>query len=492
MATAILKPSDVQVQYSQLLINGKWTDARSGKTFPTINPATGETIAQIAEAEKADVDLAVKAARKAFDEGPWRTTGAKARAALLFKVADLIEKYAEGLARLETIDTGKPITQSRFVDIPLTVQCFRYYAGWTDKMLGETIPVEGNLFNYTLREPVGVAGLITPWNFPLMLVAWKMAPALACGNTVVLKPAEQTPLTALHLGAILMEAGFPAGVVNIVPGFGPTAGASLSGHPDVDKIAFTGEVTTGKIIMQAAAGNLKKVSLELGGKAPNIIFADSDLATAVKASLDAIYLNQGEVCCSGSRLFVEEKIHDEFVERAKGMAAQRKVGNPLDPATEQGAQNSKDQFEKILRYIDCGKKEAKLVCGGEPVKVGNGKGYFIKPTVFDGVTNTMKIARDEIFGPVLSVLRFKTLDDLVRQANDTIYGLTAGIWTKDITRAHNLARAIRAGTIWINCYDCFDSASPFGGYKQSGFGRDLSHHALDLYTQVKSVWVNLD
>ena len=492
MVTTTLKPSDVTVKYAKLLIHGKWTNAKSGKTFTTVNPATGETIARIAEADKADVDLAVKAARKAFEEGPWRKMGAKGRASLLFKVADIIEKYAEELARLETLDTGKPITQSRFVDIPLTVQCFRYYAGWTDKILGETIPVEGNYFNYTLREPVGVVGQIIPWNFPLMLAAWKMAPALACGNTVVLKPAEQTPLTALYLGAIMMEAGLPPGVVNIVPGFGPTAGAALSGHMDVDKIAFTGEVTTGKIIMQAAAGNLKKISLELGGKAPNIVFADADVPTAVKASLDAIYLNQGEVCCAGSRLFVQDKIHDQFMDLAKGIAIKRKVGDPLDPATEQGAQNSKDQYEKILRYIEIGKREAKLVCGGGPAKVNNGKGFFIKPTLFDGVNNTMKIAREEIFGPVLSVLRFKDTDDLVRQANDTIYGLTAGIWTKDIARAHNLARALRAGTIWINCYDCFDSASPFGGYKQSGFGRDLSHHALDMYTQVKSVWVNLD
>ncbi len=488
---AVLKPSDIQVRYTKLLIDGKWKDAVSGKTFPTVNPATGQTIAKIAEADKKDIDLAVKAARKAFEEGPWKKMGAKARAALLFKVADLIEQNAEELARLETLDTGKPITQSRFVDVPLTAQAFRYYAGWTDKILGETIPVEGNYFNYTLREPVGVVGQIIPWNFPLMLLAWKMAPALACGNTVVLKPAEQTPLTALRMGAIFLEAGFPPGVVNILPGFGPTAGAALAGHMDVDKIAFTGEVSTGKLIVQAAANNLKKVSLELGGKAPNIIFADADLPTAVKASLDAIYLNQGEVCCAGSRLFVQDKVHDQFVDMAEKIALKRKIGNPFDPATEQGSQNSKDQYEKILRCIEVGKKEAKLVYGGEPAKVNGGKGYFIKPTLFDNVTNKMRIAQEEIFGPVLSVLRFSDMDDLVRQANDTIYGLSAGIWTRDISRAHNLARAIKAGTIWVNCFDCFDSASPFGGYKQSGFGRDLSHHCLEQYTQVKSVWVNL-
>ncbi len=483
---------NAKIRYTKLLINGKWQDAQSGKTFPTINPATTENLAHIAEADKADVDLAVAAARAAFETGPWKKMGAKARASILFKIADLIEKNIEELALLETLDTGKPITQSRLVDIPMSAQCFRYYAGWTDKMLGETIPVEGNFFNFTLREPVGVAGLIVPWNFPLMLTAWKVAPALACGNTCVLKPAEQTPLTALYLGALCLEAGIPEGVVNIVPGFGPTAGAAITEHPGVDKVSFTGEASTGKIILRAAAGNLKRVTLELGGKAPNIIFADSDLPTAVKASLDAVYFNQGEVCCSGSRLFIEEKAHDEFVAMAKDMISKRKVGDPQNPATEQGAQNSKDQYEKILGYINVGKKEAKLVCGGEPAKVGNGKGYFIAPTMFDGVTNDMKIAQEEIFGPVLSVLSFRDADDLVRQANNTIYGLSAGIWTKHITRAHNLARAIKAGTIWINCYDCFDSASPFGGYKQSGFGRDLSHHALDAYTQVKSVWVNLD
>ncbi len=482
----------IKISYRKLLIDGAWRDAQSGKTFATVNPATGETLAQIAEADKADVDLAVKAARKAFDDGPWKKMSPKSRAGLLFKTADLLEKYAEELAVLETLDTGKPIAQSRAVDIPMAAQTFRYYAGWCDKILGETIPVEGYLLNYTLREPMGVCGLITPWNFPLMLEAWKMAPALACGNTCVLKPAEQTPLTALRLGAILTEAGFPPGVVNIVPGFGPTAGAAISGHAQVDKVAFTGEVGTGKIIMQAAAGNLKRVSLELGGKAPNIVFADADIPTAVRAGMDAIYLNQGEVCCAGSRLFVQEKAHDEFVDRARAMAKARKVGDPMDPATEQGAQNSKDQYEKILSYIEHGKKEAKLVCGGAPAKVGNSKGFFIQPTIFDGVTNTMKIAREEIFGPVLSVLRFKDTEDLIRQANDTIFGLTAGIWTRDIGRAHSLARAIRAGTVWINCYDCFDPASPFGGYKQSGFGRDLSHHAIESYTQIKSVWVNMD
>ncbi len=489
---AVLKPRDISVKYTKLLIDGQWKNAVSGRTFTTIHPATGEAIAEIAEADKADVDLAVRAARKAFEEGPWKKMGAKTRAALLHKIADAIEKNAEELARLETLDTGKPISQSRAVDVPMAVQCFRYYAGWTDKILGETIPVEGNYFNYTLREPVGVVGQIIPWNFPLMLASWKTAPALACGNTIVLKPAEQTPLTALYLGALCMEAGLPQGVIKVAPGFGPTAGAALSGHMDVDKIAFTGEVTTGKEIMKAAACNLKRVSLELGGKAPNIVFADADLPTAVKASLDGIYLNQGEVCCSGSRLFVQDKVHDEFVAMAKGIATQRKVGNPLDPATEQGSQNSKDQYEKILRYIDIGKKEARLVCGGEPAKVNDGKGYFIKPTVFDGVTNQMRIAREEIFGPVLSVLRFRDAENLVAQANDTIFGLSAGLWTRDIARAHNLARAIKAGTVWINCYDCFDSASPFGGYKQSGFGRDLSHHCLEQYTQIKSVWVNLE
>lgn len=490
--TAAVKPSDIQVKHTRLLIDGKWRDAANGKTFPDANPATTETFAHIAEGAKADIDLAVAAARKAFESGPWRTMSPKTRGGLLFKLADLVDKHGEELARLETLDTGKPISQSRNVDIPLASQTFRYYGGWTDKILGETIPVEGNFFNYTLREPVGVCGLIIPWNFPLMLAAWKLAPALACGNTCVLKPAEQTPLTALYLGALIMEAGFPPGVVNIVPGFGPTAGAALSGHPDVDKIAFTGEVTTGKEIMKAAAGNLKKISLELGGKAPNIIFADADLPSAIRGSVEGVFLNQGEVCCSGTRLFVEDKVHDALVEQLKNFAVKRKVGDPFNPATEQGAQNSKDQFDKILRYIDIGKKEARLVCGGGPAKVDGGKGYFVQPTVFDQVRNDMKIAREEIFGPVLSVLRFKDVNELLAHANDTIFGLTAGIWTKDISKAHKLAKAVRAGTVWVNCYDCFDAASPFGGYKQSGFGRDLSHHCLEQYTQVKSVWVNLD
>ncbi len=390
---------------------------------------------------------------------------------------------------METLDNGKPISETTNVDIPLVIDCFLYYAGWADKIHGETIPVRGEFFNYTLREPVGVVGQIIPWNFPLLMAAWKIAPALACGNTVVLKPAEQTPLTALRLGEICQEAGLPDGVLNIVPGYGPTAGAALAEHMDVDKIAFTGAHTTGRIIMQAASKNLKRISLELGGKSPNIVFADSDIDSAVAGAMTGIFLNQGEVCCAGSRLFLEKSIHDEFVEKLSNKAADMRVGNPEDAGTQMGAQVSREQFDKILGYIDTGKQEgAKLVTGGE--RCGE-KGYFIRPTIFDAVDNNMKIAREEIFGPVVTAITFDDVSEMVRQSNLSIYGLAAAVWTRDIKKAHRLARDLKAGTIWINTYNTFDAASPFGGFKQSGFGRELGVHALELYTQVKSVWINL-
>ena len=485
----MITKEEVKIKPGKLFIDGKWVDSVSGKTFDTLNPATEEVITSIAEGDSADIDLAVTVARKAFEDGPWGKTDARERGRILLRVMDLIEKNKDELALLETLDNGKPISETTNADLPLVIDCLLYYAGWADKIHGETIPVRGEFFNYTLREPVGVVGQIIPWNFPLLMAAWKIAPAIACGNTVVLKPAEQTPLTALRLGEICQEAGLPDGVLNIVPGYGPTAGAALAEHMDVDKIAFTGEYTTGRIIMQAASKNLKRVSLELGGKSPNIVFADSDIDSAVAGAMTGIFFNQGEVCCAGSRLFLERSIHDEFVDKLSSRASSLSVGNPEDAGTQMGAQVSKEQFDKILGYIDTGKQEgAKLVTGGE--RCGE-KGYFIRPTIFDAVDNNMKIAREEIFGPVVSAITFDDVDDMVRQSNLSIYGLAAAVWTRDIKKAHRLARDLKAGTIWINTYNSFDAASPFGGFKQSGFGRELGIHALELYTQVKSVWINL-
>ena len=396
----MITKEEMKIKPGKLFINGKWVDSVSGKTFGTINPATEEVITSVAEGDKADIDLAVTAARKAFEEGPWRKTDARDRGRILLRIMDLIEKNKEELALLETLDNGKPISETTNADLPLVIDCLLYYAGWADKIHGETIPVRGEFFNYTLREPVGVVGQIIPWNFPLLMAAWKIAPALACGNTVVLKPAEQTPLTALRLGEICQEAGLPDGVLNIVPGYGPTAGAALAEHMDVDKIAFTGEYTTGRIIMQAASKNLKRVSLELGGKSPNIVFADSDIDSAVNGAMTGIFFNQGEVCCAGSRLFLEKSIHDEFVEKLSDKASSLRVGNPEDAGTQMGAQVSKEQFDKILGYIDSGKQEgAKLVTGGE--RCGK-RGYFVKPTIFDAVDNNMKIAREEILACCVS------------------------------------------------------------------------------------------
>jgi len=484
----VVKPPQVKDQ--PLLIGGKWLDSVSGKTFPTVNPATGETICQVAEGDKADIDLAVKAARKAFEDGPWRKMNASERGRLLNRLADLIEQNKDELAALETLDNGKPLCDAQAADLPLTVKCYRYYAGWADKIHGKTIPVEGPFFCYTRHEPVGVVGQIIPWNFPLLMQAWKWGPALATGCTVVLKPAEQTPLTALRVAALAQEAGFPDGVINVVPGYGPTAGAALSGHMDVDKVAFTGEYLTGQIIMEAAAkSNLKRVTLELGGKSPNVVFADADLDAAVEGAYFGLFFNQGQCCCAGSRLFVEEKVHDQFVEKMLKKARSRKVGDPFDPETEQGPQVSQEQFDRVMGFIDSGKKEgAKLLCGGN--RVGT-KGYFIEPTVFAGVTDQMRIARDEIFGPVMNILKFKDVAEVVRRGNQTQFGLAAAVWTRDIGKAHRLANGLKAGTVWVNCYDVFDAAAPFGGYKMSGQGRELGEYALEAYTEVKTVYVNL-
>lgn len=479
------------VKPGKLLINNEWCEAESGKRFDVFNPATEQKLTDVAEGDAKDIDRAVKSARQAFETGPWKTMAARERGRILNRVALLLQKHKTEFAELETLNNGKPISETLNADLPLAIETFEYYAGLADKIHGDTIPVNGNFFNYTLREPTGVVGQIIPWNFPLLMAAWKLGPALATGCTVVLKPAEQTPLTALKLGEILIEAGLPPGVVNIIPGFGPTAGAAIARHNDVDKVAFTGSTEVGKLVMRLAAeSNLKRVSLELGGKAPNIVFADSDLSAAVDGAMRGIFFNQGEVCCAGSRLFLEEKIHDEFISMLKTRVEKMIVGNPLDPKTQMGAQVNKEQFNKILNYIEKGKQEgAKVVTGGSPA---HKQGYFMKPTILQGVNNQMTVAREEIFGPVVCAIPFKNQDDLRTQANDTIYGLSAGIWTRDIGKAHRLAKEIKAGTVWINCFNCFDAASPFGGFKQSGFGRELGKYALELYTQVKSVWVSLD
>jgi aldehyde dehydrogenase (NAD+) len=473
----------------QLLIGGKWVPAKSGKTFETVNPANEEVLALVAEGDKADVDEAVKAARKAFDEGSWPAMGPHQRARLMFKIADLIEQHGEELALLETLDNGKPLTFSRGFDIPASAETFRYYAGWVTKIYGETNPFDPAFFNYTLREPVGVCGQIIPWNFPLLMAAWKLGPALACGNTVILKPAEQTPLSALRLGEILTEAGVPEGVVNIVTGFGPGAGSSIAEHPAIDKVAFTGSTEVGKLIMQAATGNLKKVSLELGGKAPNIIFPDADLDQAVPQAMMGVYFNSGQVCCAGTRIFVQRDRYDEVVDKCTNFSKNVSVGNPLDQKNVLGPLVSREQFDRVKSYLDIGKKEgAKVTVGGEPV---GGKGYFVKPTLFADVKNEMRIAREEIFGPVGAAIPFKDENDAVLQGNNTDYGLSAGVWTRDVSRAHKVARALKAGTVWVNCFNQLDPISPFGGYKQSGIGRELGKYAIDLYTQIKSVYIKL-
>jgi aldehyde dehydrogenase (NAD+) len=475
---------------TKLLIGNQWISSESGKTFATLNPATGEEIAQIAEADAADVNRAVKEARHALERGPWRKTSASERGRLMNRLADLMERHAEELAVLETLDNGMPLAVARNVAVPLTIAHFRYFAGWADKNQGKTIPVNGDYFCYTRHEPVGVVGQITPWNFPLLMYGMKLGPALATGNTVVLKPAEQTPLTALRLGELIVEAGFPPGVVNILPGFGPTAGGAIAEHMDIDKVAFTGSGEVGRIIMQAAGrSNLKRVSLELGGKSPNIVFADADMDQAVEGCHLGVFFNQGQICCAGSRLFVEEKAYDAFVEKSVARASRRTVGDPFDAGTEQGPQIDGTQFEKVMSYIDSGTREgAELLTGGK--RVGD-RGHFIEPTVFANVRDEMKIAREEIFGPVMSIIRFRDLEEVIDRANNTPYGLAAAVWTRDIGKAHAIADSVRAGTVWVNCFDVFDAAAPFGGFKQSGIGREMGEYALQQYTEVKTVTVKL-
>lgn len=476
------------VKDQPLFIGGKFVDGHGNKTFPAINPATGDTLCQIAEADKTDVDTAVKAARKALESGPWKTMDAADRGRLLYKLADLVEKQAEDLAALESLNCGKTITDARG-DMQGVINGLRYYAGWADKIEGRTVPVRGNFLSYTLRQPVGVVGQIIPWNFPLLMLAWKWGPALACGNTIVMKLAEQTPITGMRLAEMALEAGFPNGVINVLNGYGETTGAALVAHPGVDKIAFTGHYETAKIIQKSAADTLKRCTFELGGKSPNVIFADCDLDKAVDGAFHAIYFHGGQCCTAGSRLFVEDKIRPEFVNRLAEKAKKRKLGDPLDPTTEQGPQVSQEQMDKILGYVDKGQTEgAKLVAGG---KRHGAKGFFVEPTIFDNVKDGMAIAKDEIFGPVVSVLPFKDVNEVIERANNTYYGLAAAVWTKDIDKAHLFAREAKAGTVWVNCYHVVDTTTPFGGFKMSGQGRENGEAVLDHYTEIKTVTVKL-
>ncbi|MEM7455304.1 MAG: aldehyde dehydrogenase family protein [Planctomycetota bacterium] len=478
----------------QLLINGRWQSAASGRTFDVVNPANEEVIANVAHGADEDIALSVSAAREAFENGPWSRMTPSDRGKLIWKIGDLIEKHNDELAQLETIDNGKPFAVARVADVPLAADMFRYMAGWCTKIEGNTIPISvpyapgANFHSFTLREPVGVVGQIIPWNFPLLMAAWKLAPALACGCTIILKPAEQTPLSALRLGELIQEAGIPEGVVNIVTGYGD-AGAALVNHDDVDKVAFTGSTEVGKLIVQGAAGNLKKVTLELGGKSPNVIMRDADLSTAIPGAANAIFFNHGQCCCAGSRLYIEEPIFDEVAAGIAEEAKKIKVGDGFDLSTTMGPLVSKEQFERVTGFLDRGRTAgANAICGGDSP---DGAGYFVNPTVLTNTNEAMECVQEEIFGPVVAAMPFKNAGDLIGRANDTTYGLAAGVWTSNVSEAHRIAKAIKAGTVWVNCYNVFDAAMPFGGYKQSGWGREMGHAALENYLETKAVCISM-
>ncbi len=481
--------SDFLVGTKKMYINGEWVESVSGQTFDTLNPATGEILATLYEAGPDDVDRAVEAARAAFDNGPWSKMSAAERSRLIYKLADLMETHSEELAQLDSLDNGKPIRETTNADVPLAIEHFRYFAGWATKMMGQTIPVAGDFFNYTRHEPVGVVGQIIPWNFPLLMAAWKLGAALATGCTVVLKPAEQTPLSALYLAQLAEEVGIPNGVLNVIPGYGETAGAPLVSHPKVNKIAFTGSTAVGKSIMAEASRTLKRVTLELGGKSPNIILPDADLTRAIPGALSGIMFNQGQVCCAGSRLFIQKKAFDNVVADLVTHSKSIKQGEGLHPETEMGPLVSKEQQDRVVNYINQGKNEgAELLTGGTYSE----RGYFVEPTIFADVDDNMTISKEEIFGPVVCAMPFDDLDEVIERANNTEYGLAAGLWTENVRNAHYVANRIKAGTVWVNCYNVFDAASPFGGFKSSGIGREMGSYALNNYTEVKSVWINMN
>ncbi len=502
MTTATVPEPKSEVQEflksaQKLLIDGKRVEAASGETFEAIDPSNNKVLCRVAKGGKEDIDRAVKAARKAFESGPWRKLTVSERGKMIWKLADLIEEHSEEFAQLETLDNGKPLAIARAADVPLTVDHFRYYAGLATKIHGETIDISvpyapgASFFDFTLREPMGVVGQIIPWNFPLLMTAWKLGVALATGNCVVLKPAEQTPLSALLLADLFSEAGFPDGVVNVVTGF-PDAGEALANHEDVDKVAFTGSTVVGHEIVKASAGNLKRISLELGGKSPSIVFADADLEVAAAGVSGAIFFNHGQCCCAGSRLMVHKKVYDELIERVADNAKNIKLGPGMCADTDMGPMVSKEQQDRVMGYIQSGGDEgAETLAGGKTPGGDLGSGCFVEPTVFAKVRPEMKIVQEEIFGPVVTASPFDNMDEIIAQGNDTIYGLAASVWTKDIDKAHKVARGLKAGTVWVNCHNIFDAAAPFGGYKQSGYGREMGTHALENYTQVKNVIVQI-